>query len=96
MLPSAIANTTIRQTEGFTPSRTPARNAARSSSSGTPPDTSWLRGDQALMQAADIVRSGRILALKGLGGFQLIVDARNESAVGGFGAGNIARRNPLR
>ena len=39
------------------------------------------RGDQALMQAADIVRSGSILALKGLGGFQLIVDARNESAV---------------
>ena len=37
--------------------------------------------DQALMQAVDFVRTGRILALKGLGGFQLIVDARNESAV---------------
>jgi hydrogenase maturation protein HypF len=39
------------------------------------------RGDRALTQAADIVRSGSILALKGLGGFQLIVDAENESAV---------------
>jgi hydrogenase maturation protein HypF len=37
--------------------------------------------DDALLQAAAAVRSGQILALKGLGGFQLIVDARNEAAV---------------
>jgi hydrogenase maturation protein HypF len=37
--------------------------------------------DNALLQAAAAVRSGQILALKGLGGFQLIVDARNEVAV---------------
>jgi hydrogenase maturation protein HypF len=37
--------------------------------------------DDALVQAAAAVRSGQILALKGLGGFQLIVDARNEAAV---------------
>jgi hydrogenase maturation protein HypF len=37
--------------------------------------------NDALLQAADVVRSGQILALKGLGGFQLIVDARNEAAV---------------
>ncbi len=37
--------------------------------------------DEALREAAEIVRSGKILALKGLGGFQLIVDARNESAI---------------
>ena len=37
--------------------------------------------NQALKQAADIIRSGQILALKGLGGFHLIVDARNETAV---------------
>lgn len=36
---------------------------------------------QALMAAADTVRAGNILAMKGLGGFQLIVDARNEQAV---------------
>ena len=40
-----------------------------------------LRGDQALRHAAETIRAGGILALKGLGGFQLIVDARDESAV---------------
>jgi len=35
----------------------------------------------ALTAAADSIRDGKILALKGLGGFQLIVDARNEAAV---------------
>lgn len=37
--------------------------------------------DDALRQAADVVRSGAVLALKGVGGFQLIVDARNEAAL---------------
>jgi hydrogenase maturation protein HypF len=37
--------------------------------------------DNALLQAAEAVRAGQILALKGLGGFQLIVDARNDVAV---------------
>jgi hydrogenase maturation protein HypF len=37
--------------------------------------------DDALAQAADQVRAGKILALKGVGGFQLIVDARDETAV---------------
>ena len=37
--------------------------------------------DDALRVAAEAVRSGQIVALKGLGGFQLIVDARNEAAV---------------
>ncbi len=36
---------------------------------------------QALLQAASAIREGKILALKGLGGFQLLVDARNEEAV---------------
>ncbi|MET4701669.1 hydrogenase maturation protein HypF [Constrictibacter sp. MBR-5] len=39
------------------------------------------RQDAALLAAADAVRDGAILALKGLGGFQLVVDARNEDAV---------------
>lgn len=38
-------------------------------------------GDQALRQAEGVVRSGGILGLKGLGGFQLIADAGNEPAV---------------
>lgn len=37
--------------------------------------------DDALIQAAAAVRAGQILELKGLGGFQLIVDARNDVAV---------------
>jgi hydrogenase maturation protein HypF len=36
---------------------------------------------QALLQAAEAVQAGHVLALKGLGGFQLLVDARNEQAV---------------
>jgi len=38
------------------------------------------RGD-ALQEAAEAVRQGRVLALKGLGGFQLVVHAANEAAV---------------
>ncbi|MGB8703099.1 MAG: carbamoyltransferase HypF, partial [Thermosynechococcaceae cyanobacterium] len=34
-----------------------------------------------IAQAADRIRQGEILALKGLGGFHLIVDARNEAAL---------------
>jgi hydrogenase maturation protein HypF len=37
--------------------------------------------DDALLQAARAVREGRIVAVKGLGGFQLIADAREETVV---------------
>ena len=37
--------------------------------------------DDALLHACEAIRAGRIVALKGLGGFQLIVDGRNEDAV---------------
>lgn len=35
----------------------------------------------ALLEAARLIRGGSVVALKGLGGFQLIVDARNQDAV---------------
>ncbi len=37
--------------------------------------------DDALRAAADFIRAGKIVALKGLGGFQLLADARNEAAI---------------
>ncbi|MHA2621452.1 MAG: carbamoyltransferase HypF [bacterium JZ-2024 1] len=37
--------------------------------------------DRALMLAEDAIREGRVVALKGLGGFHLMVDARNDEAV---------------
>ena len=39
------------------------------------------RHDDALSETCDAIRSSRIVALKGLGGFQLLVDARNDDAV---------------
>jgi hydrogenase maturation protein HypF len=39
------------------------------------------RADEALQHAADAVRQGRILAVKGVGGFHLLADARNDAAV---------------
>ena len=39
------------------------------------------RHEGALQEACDVIRAGEILALKGLGGFQLIVDAANEDAI---------------
>ncbi|MHB8902279.1 MAG: carbamoyltransferase HypF [Thermoguttaceae bacterium] len=39
------------------------------------------RGDEALRGAAAAVLAGRIVALKGLGGFQLLVDATDDDAV---------------
>lgn len=39
------------------------------------------RKNDALHETCELLRQGRVVALKGLGGFQLLVDARSESAV---------------
>ncbi|HEY1476940.1 MAG TPA: carbamoyltransferase HypF, partial [Chthoniobacterales bacterium] len=51
--------------------------------------------DDALIQGARLVRKGKIVALKGIGGFQLIVDARNESAIRELRAGKRREEKPL-
>jgi hydrogenase maturation protein HypF len=43
--------------------------------------TITARGHEALKSAAAAIRDGRIVAVKGVGGFQLMVDARNQDAV---------------
>jgi hydrogenase maturation protein HypF len=54
-------------------------NAASSVVHGQP--RSAGRSDDALLAAARAIRDGKIAAVKGLGGFHLMVDARNEDAV---------------
>ncbi len=39
------------------------------------------RADQALMTGADALRTGKVVAVKGLGGFHLVVTAENDEAV---------------
>ncbi|HEX3989517.1 MAG TPA: carbamoyltransferase HypF, partial [Verrucomicrobiae bacterium] len=50
---------------------------------------------EALLAAATAVRDGQILALKGVGGFQFIVDARNEDAVLRLRAGKNREEKPF-
>lgn len=47
----------------------------------TPHGATAARRDDALRLAADAVRRGEIVAVKGLGGFHLLADARSDSAI---------------
>jgi hydrogenase maturation protein HypF len=57
--------------------------------------TTQARGDAALMEAAAALRSGQIIAVKGLGGFHLMVDARNQEAVERLRACKRREEKPL-
>lgn len=46
-----------------------------------PDRTCIASGDAALLTTAEAIRAGKIVAVKGLGGFHLVVDARNEDSV---------------
>jgi len=47
-----------------------------------PDGTLLAKREAALQGAAEVIRRGEVLALKGLGGYQLLVDAASEAAVG--------------
>ena len=53
------------------------------------------RDDEALRRAAEALLAGRIVAVKGLGGFHLCCDGRNEAAVARLRAGKVRREKPL-
>ena len=51
--------------------------------------------DGAIHAAADAVRAGAVVAVKGLGGFQLVVDARNAAAVARLRARKAREEKPF-
>src|SRR5664280_2066132 len=53
------------------------------------------RGGEALAVAADVLLRGNVLACKGLGGFHLMCDARNEAAVGRLRARKAREDKPF-
>ena len=72
---------TTRPIAAFMPSRLLARAVGRSCVSWTLRGGLKAERDEALKSAAVALRSGQVVALQGLGGFQLLVDATNADAV---------------
>ncbi len=44
-------------------------------------DSNPIKSDDAIKTASELLKAGKILALRGLGGFQLVCDATNEEAI---------------
>jgi hydrogenase maturation protein HypF len=53
------------------------------------------RDDEALRRAAEALLDGKIVAVKGLGGFHLCCDGRSEAVVARLRAGKVRREKPL-
>ncbi len=53
-----------------------------------------VKNNDALQQAAAAIRDGSIVAVKGLGGFHLMVDAGNEAAVRRLRQRKREKKNP--
>jgi hydrogenase maturation protein HypF len=53
------------------------------------------QGNDALLAAAHVLRCGQIVAVKGIGGFHLMVDARNEAAVRRLRARKLREEKPF-
>ncbi len=53
------------------------------------------KGNDALLATADAIRAGEVVAVKGLGGFHLMVDARNGVAIDRLRSRKTRREKPL-
>lgn len=61
----------------------------------SPDGTSRARDDDALQGAAAAIRAGKVVAVKGIGGFHLMVDARDEAAVRRLRAAKVRPTKPF-
>ena len=78
---AAFARTPPEASSASTISRRSSLRSRSRSPAGASGPRRWPAGDEALRKAVRAVASGQILALKGLGGFQLVVDATDAPAV---------------
>ena len=60
-----------------------------------PPDTDTAKSEPSIRKAADLLCAGKILALKGLGGYHLACDARNTAAVGALRRRKYRKEKPF-
>lgn len=60
-------------------------------------DAQWNRieSDDPIANAADFIRAGKVVALKGVGGFHLVCDARNAEAVASLRSGKQRDEKPF-